>query len=89
MLDEYTRQCVTIRVERQIRSEEVLATLWQAMPTYGIPVHIRSDNGSEFIAQKIQQGLRENEIKTLYIDPGSRGKTATSKASTAVSSTNV
>ena len=33
MLDEYTRQCVAIRVERQIRSEQVLATLWQAMTT--------------------------------------------------------
>ena len=37
MLDEYTRQCLAIRVERQIRSEQVLATLWQAMTTYGIP----------------------------------------------------
>ncbi len=74
MLDEYTRQCVAIRVERQIRSEEVLATFWQAMATYGIPVHVRSDNGSEFIAQKTQQGLRENEIKTLYIHPGSPWK---------------
>ena len=71
MLDEYTRQCVAIRVERPIRSEQVLATLWQAMTTYGIPQHIRSDNGSEIIAQKIQHWLRENQIKTLYIDPGS------------------
>ena len=59
MLDGYTRQCVAIRVERQIRSEEVLATLWLAMTTYGIPLYIRSDNGTEFIAQKIQQGLRQ------------------------------
>ena len=50
MLDEFTRQCVAIRVERQIRSEQVLAILWQAMATYGIPEHIRSDNGTEFIA---------------------------------------
>ena len=71
MLDEYTRQCLAIRVERQIRSEQVLATLWQAMTTYGIPEHIRSDNGTEFIAQKIQAWLRDNQIKTLYIDPGS------------------
>ena len=76
MLDEYTRQCVTIRVERQIRSEQVLATLGQAMTTYGIPQHIRSDNGSEFIAQKIQQWLRENQIKKLYIDPGSSWQNA-------------
>jgi len=71
MLDEYTRQCLAIRVERQIRSGQVLATLWQAMMTYGIPENIRSDNGSEFIAQKIQEWLKKSQIKTLYIDPGS------------------
>ena len=65
MLDEYTRQCLAIRVERQIRSGQVLATLWQAMMQYGIPEHIRSDNGTEFIAGKIQRWLRVNQIKTL------------------------
>ena len=71
MLDEYTRQCLAIRVERQIRSGQVLATLWQAMMQYGIPEHIRSDNGTEFIAGKIQRWLRVNQINTLYIEPGS------------------
>ena len=71
MLDEYTRQCLVIRVERQIRSGQVLVTLWQAMMQYGIPEHIRSDNGTEFIAGKIQRWLRVNQIKTLYIEPGS------------------
>ena len=41
------------------------------MMPYGIPEHIRSDNGTEFIAGKIQRWLRENQIKTLYIEPGS------------------
>ena len=49
---------MAIRGECQIRSEQVLATLWQAMTTYDIPTHISSDNGTEFIAQKIQQWLR-------------------------------
>ena len=71
MLDEYTRQCLAIRVERQIRSGQFLATLWQAMMQYWIPEHIRSDNGTEFIAGKIQRWLRVNQIKTLYIEPGS------------------
>ena len=71
MLDEFTRQCLAIRVERQIRPGQVLATLWQAMMQYGIPEHIRSDNGTEFIAGKIQRWLRVNQIKTLYIEPGS------------------
>ena len=38
---------------------------------YGLPEHIRSDNGTEFIAGKIQRWLHENQIKTLYIEPGS------------------
>ena len=71
MLDEYTRQSLAIRVERQTKSGQILATPWQAMMTYGIPERIRSDNGTEFIASKIQRWLRENQIKSLYIDPGS------------------
>ena len=71
MLDEYTRQCLAIRVERQLTADQVLATLWQAMVQYGIPAYIRSDNGSEFIANKVQQWLKDNGIKTIYIDPGS------------------
>ena len=62
---EYSRGCLAIRVERQSKSEHVLLTLWQGMTTYGIPRYIRSDNGSEFIAKKIQTWLRENQIKTL------------------------
>ena len=41
------------------------------MMAYCIPEHIRSDNGTEFIAGKIQRWLRENQIKSLYIEPGS------------------
>ncbi len=54
MLDEYTRQCLAIRVEREITADRVLTTLWQAMMQVGIPAYIRSDNGSEFIAGKVQ-----------------------------------
>ena len=41
------------------------------MMTYGIPAHIRSDNGPEFIAQKVQKWLKDNQIKTIYIGSGS------------------
>jgi len=71
LLDEYTRQCLTIRVERQITSAHVLEVLEKAMIQYGVPGYIRSDNGSEFIANKVQQWLRDHHIKTIYIDPGS------------------
>ena len=42
----------------------------EAVERHGAPEYIRSDNGPEFIAKAIQQWLAENEIKTLYIDPG-------------------
>ena len=54
-----------------IGADQVLVVLWQAIATYGIPGYIRSDNGPEFIALKVQQWLRDNHIKTIYIDPGS------------------
>ena len=69
--DEYTRQCLTIRVERQITSAQVVEVLEKAMIQYGTPCYIRSDNGSEFIANKVQTWLKDHHIKTIYIDPGS------------------
>lgn len=71
MIDEYTRQCLTIRPARNLTSAHVLETLNQAMILFGVPKYIRSDNGSEFIAQKVQAWLKKNAVKTLYIDPGS------------------
>jgi len=71
LLDEYTRQSLAIQVERQLTASEVLAVLEKAMARYGVPGYIRSDNGPEFIAAKVQQWLRKNQIKTIYIDPGS------------------
>ena len=71
LLDQYSRQSLAIQGERQITADQVLVVLWQAMATYGIPGYIRSDNGPEFIALKVQQWLRDNHIKTIYIDPGS------------------
>ena len=69
MLDESTRKGVAIRVERQIRSEQVLATLWQAMTTYGIPEHIRSDNGSD--RAQIVPGPKEEVKEEVEMSPES------------------
>ncbi len=71
LLDEYSRQSLAIQVERQITAAEVLGVLEQAMIQYGVPGYICSDNGPEFIATKVQQWLRDNQIKAIYIDPGS------------------
>ena len=54
LLDEYTRECLAIRVERRMGSSEVIETLSDVMLWRGIPEHIRSDNGPEFVAQKLR-----------------------------------
>ena len=71
LLDEYSRQSLAIQVERQITAAQVLGVLEQAMIQYGVPGYIRRDNGPEFIATKVQPWLRDNQIKAIYIDPGS------------------
>lgn len=71
ILDEYTRECHVLRVDRALRSADVLAWLQQAIEQHGAPEYLRSDNGSEFIARIVQQWLKENRIKTIYIEPGS------------------
>jgi transposase InsO family protein len=71
ILDEYTRECHVLRVDRALCSEDVLAWLQKAIEEHGAPEHLRSDNGSEFMAKIVQRWLAENHIKTIYIEPGS------------------
>lgn len=51
VLDEFTRESLCIRVERRLKAEDVRLTLEALFKDYGIPTYLRSDNGSEFIAQ--------------------------------------
>ena len=71
ILDEYTRECHVLRVDRALRAADVLAWLQKAIEEHGAPAYLRSDNGSEFIAKIVQQWLAQNHIKTIYIEPGS------------------
>ena len=71
LLDEYTRECLAIRVERRMGSLEVIETLSEVMLWRGIPEHIRSDNGPEFFARKLRQWLGNLGTGRLYIEPGS------------------
>ena len=71
LVDEYTRECLAIEVERNITSREVIETLRYVFEVRGAPQHIRSDNGSEFIAKALRMWLAESGVKTLYIEPGS------------------
>lgn len=71
ILDEYTRECHVLRADRALRSEDVLEWLKKAIEEHGAPAYLRSDNGSEFIAQTVQRWLAEKQIKTIYIEPAS------------------
>ena len=71
VVDEYSRRCLAIEVSRKQTSREVLRTLAQLMLRYGVPKHIRSDNGSEFVAKAVRSWLARLGVQTLYIEPGS------------------
>jgi putative transposase len=71
MLDEYTRECLAIRVARRLGSYEVIETLAEVMLWRGIPEHIRSDNGPEFVAKALRSWLASLGTGPLYIEPGS------------------
>ena len=71
IIDEYTRECLAIHVERQIKSSEVLYKLSELFITHGVPDYIRSDNGSEFTTIVLRKWLRRIGVKTAYIEPGS------------------
>jgi len=70
LIDEYTRECHAIHAAREIKAADVLGVLQEAIARHGAPAYIRSDNGPEFIAKPIKKWLKDNEIDTLYIDPG-------------------
>jgi transposase InsO family protein len=71
MVDEYTRECLTIDVARQYRSEQVLDRLAELFLERGAPTYLRSDNGSEFTATAVREWLERVGVKTLFIEPGS------------------
>ena len=70
IVDEYTRECLALKVDRSITSEDVIDTLAELFAMRGVPRHIRSDNGPEFIAHAIRQWLARVGVHTLYIEPG-------------------
>jgi putative transposase len=71
VIDEYTRQCLALVVERQLNSDDVLHCLARLFVEHGIPEHLRSDNGSEFTAKAVRNWLGRLGVKTLFIEPGS------------------
>lgn len=71
LIDEHTRECLALKVDRGLTSEEVINTLAELFAIRGVPRCIRSDNGPEFISKAIRAWLDRLGIEILYIAPGS------------------
>lgn len=71
IIDEYTRECLAILVDRRITSQDVTDELFYLFVSRDVPEHIRSDNGPEFTARAIRSWLNRLGVKTLFIERGS------------------
>jgi len=71
IIDEFSRECLAIEVGRKLNSNNVIETLSRLFIEKGIPEHIRSDNGPEFIAKRVRWWLKKFGVETLFIEPGS------------------
>ena len=70
LVDEYTRECLCIKVARRITSKNLREVLQGLFIAHGKPAFIRSDNGPEFIARSLQKWLKEENVGPSYIEPG-------------------
>lgn len=70
VLDEYTRRCLALEVERGMTSRHVIGVLSRLVAEHGAPGHLRSDNGPEFIARALGAWLAQRGAGTLFIQPG-------------------
>ncbi len=71
IIDEYTRECLSLYVARRIRHQDVLDNLYDLFISRGIPEYIRSDNAPEFTANAVREWLSYTGVGPLYIEPGS------------------
>lgn len=71
IIDEFTRECLAIRVNRKLKSVDVIDVLSDLFILRGVPGYIRSDNGPEFVAKAVRDWIDAVGAKTAYIEPGS------------------
>ena len=71
LIDEHTRESLLVWAERRWSSSRVIPALADVMVMKGVPEHLRSDNGPEFVAKDLRNWLAKTGAKTLYIEPGS------------------
>ncbi len=71
LIDEFTHECLAIRVDRKLKSADVIDVLSDQFILRGVPEHIRSDNGPEFVAKAVHDWIGAVGAKTAYIERGS------------------
>ncbi len=71
VIDEFTRECLAVKIQRHLDHEDVQECLTELFCSHGVPVHLRSDNGPEFIANALRVWLDNLKVKPLFIEPGS------------------
>jgi transposase InsO family protein len=71
VIDEYTRRCLAIEAARRITGTEVVRILGALMALYGVPEHLRCDNGPEFVGSAVRAWVKNAKVSALYIAPAS------------------
>ena len=71
IIDEFTRECLAIRIDRKLNSTDVIDALSDLFIMCGVPGHVRSDNGPEFVAKAVREWIAAVGAKTAFIEPGS------------------
>ena len=71
VIDEFTRECLAIKIDRKLKSTDVIDVLSDLFILRGVPGHVRSDNGPEFIARAVRDWIAAVGPKTAFIEPGS------------------
>jgi putative transposase len=71
VVDEFTRECLSIRISRTLNSSDVIDVLSDLFILRGVPEHITPDNGAGFVAKAVQDRTAAVGAKTADIEPGS------------------
>ena len=71
MVDQYTRECLSIEVARSFTAQDVVGVLQYLFAVRGTSEHIRSENGPEFVAKRVCGWLDQAGVKILFIAKGS------------------
>jgi hypothetical protein len=87
VIDEFTHECLMIRAARRLKAADVIDVLSDLFILRGVPGHIRSDNGPEFVAKAVQDGSRRSVPGPPTSPRAARGRTASWRASTPGSAT--